>query len=104
MKESSDNTLAPFCDGQCGGKLDPSHYQDFADYLVNYVKQMHSAGVDIFAVSFANEPLFANPFESCVYTEKSYAAVLRVVGESFRQSGLATKLFGPEHMGSVSVR
>ena len=101
MKEATDNSLAPFCDGQCGGRLAPSHYQDFADYLVSYVKQMHAVGVDIDAVNFANEPLFANPFESCTYTEKSYAAVLREVGEAFTKAGLATQLFGPEHMGGA---
>jgi O-glycosyl hydrolase len=101
MKQNPNDSLAPFCHGQCGGTLAPAHYQDFADFLVNYVRQMQKAGVDIYAVNFANEPLFANPFESCVYTEKSYAAVLRVVGESFTKSGLATKLFGPEHMGSA---
>jgi len=101
MKQRYDDKLAPFCKGQCGGVLDSAHYQDFADLLVGYVERMRSAGVEIYGVSFANEPLFANPFESCVYTEKSYAAVLRVIGQTFARRGVTTQLFGPEHMGSA---
>ena len=101
MKLNPNNALAPYCQGECGGTLDPAHYQDFADFLVEYVKQMHAAGVDIYALNFANEPLFENPFESCVYTEQTYADVLKVVGAAFVKAGLTTKLFGPEHMGGA---
>ena len=101
MKLNPDDTLASFCNGQCGGTLDPAHYQDYADYLVEYVKQMHTAGVEIYAVNFANEPLFANPFESCVYSEQNYADVLKLAGAAFARAGLTTKFFGPEHMGGA---
>ena len=103
MKLNPDNSLASFCNGQCGGTLDPEHYQDYADYLVEYVKDMHAAGVEIYALDFANEPLYAAPYESCVYTAQSYADVLKLVSAAFAQAGLSTKLFGPEWLGIVAM-
>jgi glucuronoarabinoxylan endo-1,4-beta-xylanase len=102
MKLDPDNSLAWYCNGQCGGTLDPGHYQDYADYLVEYVKEMHAAGVEIYALSIANEPLFANPWSTCVYTEQGYAEVLKLVGAAFAEAGLSTRLVGPEHIGLVS--
>jgi glucosylceramidase len=101
MKLAPDDSLAPFCHGQCGGRLDPAKREEFAEYLVTYVKLLKAeTGVDLYALSFANEPLFAQGFESCKYGEADYAETLKVVGARFRAEHLATKLFGPEHMGS----
>jgi O-glycosyl hydrolase len=101
MKRDTDDKLAAFCHGQCGGSLAAGHYRDFAQLLVEYVEQMRAAGVEIYAVSFANEPLFANPFESCTYTERTYAKVLKIVGSAFARAGLTTRLYGPEHMANA---
>jgi O-glycosyl hydrolase len=101
MKLEPDDKLASFCHGQCGGRLDPTKRDEFAEYLVTYVKLLkEKSGVDLYALSFQNEPLFAQGFESCVYKEADYAKTLEVVGARFRAEGLRTKLFGPEHMGS----
>jgi O-glycosyl hydrolase len=103
MKLDVDNSLASFCNGQCGGYLNPALYEEFAEYCVAYVKTIkRETGVDLYALSLQNELLFANPFESCVYTPEQYAEVLKVVGERFHEEGLQTKIFGPEHMGSYS--
>ena len=84
-----------------GGRLDPAKRDEFAEYLVTYVKLLkEKSGVDLYALSFQNEPLFAQGFESCVYKEADYAKTLEVVGARFRAVGLRSKLFGPEHMGS----
>lgn len=104
MKEGVDNTLAPFCNGQCGGTLSQENYAEFAEYLAAYVLTVkRETGVEIWALSVQNEPLFANPFESCTYTAKQYAELLRVVGARFRREGLSTRLFGPEHMGDYET-
>lgn len=87
----------------CGGRLNPEHYDEFAEYLVAYVKTLkEKTGVDLFAISIQNEPFFANPFESNVVFPEEYADILRVVGERFEQEGLPTKFFGPEHMAEWS--
>ena len=100
MKLDADDSLGVFCEGQCGGRLNPTLREEFAEYLVAYVLRLKAeTGVDLYALSIQNEPLFANPFESCVYTPEEYADTLRVVGARFEREGLSTRLFGPEHMG-----
>lgn len=99
MKKDPDDALAPFCSGQCGGTLAPAHRVEFAEYLVAYLRKFREeVGSELFALSIQNEPLFANPFESCVYTAEEYAGTLREVGRRIAQEGLTTRLFGPEHM------
>jgi O-glycosyl hydrolase len=88
---------------QVGGWLKPDYYQEFAEYLVAYVKKVkETTGVDIWAINIQNEPYFPNPFESCVVIPSEYADILKTVGERFVQEGISTRLFGPEHMGEVS--
>lgn len=100
MKQGVQNELAVFCEGQCGGRLDPLRREEFAEYLIAYVQTLRrETGIELYALSIQNEMLFANPFESCVYTPKAYADTLKVVSERFEQAGLQTRFFGPEHMG-----
>ncbi len=103
MKLDVDNSLASFCKGECGGYLNPDLYDEFAEYCVAYVKIIkEETGVDLYGLSLENELLFANKFESCVYTPDQFASVLDIVGKRFREEGLKTKIFGPEHMGSYN--
>jgi len=112
MKDLSDPTRIP---GQCyncayggdcsmcGGKLKPEYYDEFAEYLVAYLKAVkQQTGVDIYAINIQNEPYFANPFESCVTYPEEYADILKTVGQRFASEGITTRLFGPEHMGEVT--
>lgn len=102
MKLDSDDDLAGFCRGQCGGRLNPELREEFAEYLVVYTKVVKAqTGIDLYALSISNEPVFANPFESCVYTAEEYARTLDVVVARFRREGLSTRFFGPEHMGNA---
>jgi len=88
---------------QVGGWLKPEFYQEFAEYLVAYVKTVkEQTGVDVWAINIQNEPYFPNPFESCVVLPSEYAEILKVVGKRFKDEGLTTKLFGPEHMGELT--
>ena len=103
MKLDPDDGLASFCNGQCGGRLNPELYEEFAEYIIAYIKMLKDeTDVDLYAISLQNEPLFANPFESCVYKEAELAELVKVVGPRLRKEGLSTKIFGPEHMGSYS--
>jgi O-glycosyl hydrolase len=87
----------------CGGRLNPEHYDEFAEYLVMYVKTLkQKTGVDLYGISIQNEPYFANPFESNVVMPEEYADILKVVGSRFKAEGLPTKFFGPEHMAEWS--
>jgi O-glycosyl hydrolase len=87
----------------CGGRLDPKYYEEYAEYLVAYVRILkQEAGIDLYGISIQNEPYFANPFESNVVKPGEYGALLEVVGRRFRNEGLTTRLFGPEHMAEWS--
>jgi hypothetical protein len=88
---------------QVGGWLKPDYYDEFAEYLVAYVKKVkEQTGVDVWGINIQNEPYFANPFESCVVIPDEYAKVLKTVGNRFLSEGINTLLFGPEHMGEVT--
>ena len=87
----------------CGGRLNPEHYDEYAEYLVAYVKTLkQETGVDLYGISIQNEPFFANPFESNVVLPEEYADILKAVAERFNAEGITTKFFGPEHMAEWS--
>lgn len=85
-----------------GGSLRPIYFEHFAKYMVEWVKFMRDRhGVDISALSIQNELLFAQDFESCVWTPADYLTVTRILGRRLREEGLGhVRLFGPEHMTS----
>ncbi len=102
------NSQCSWCGGaagctQVGGRLKPEFYAEFAEYLTAYVKTVKAkTGVDVWAINIQNEPMFPNPFESCVVLPSEYAQILKVVGEKFARENITTRLFGPEHMGEWS--
>lgn len=100
MKINVDNSLASFCEGQCGGQLNPKYYHEFAEYCVAFVKIVEQeTGIQLYALSLQNELRFLNPFESATYTPEAYAKVLKLVKQRFKREGISTKIFGPEDMG-----
>ncbi len=82
-----------------GGSVKPATYDSLARYCVQTVRRYkNEAGIDLYALSFANEPRFVEPYNSCVWTEAQYRDFIKVVGPKFVQENIATKLFGPEDM------
>ncbi|MGQ9619666.1 MAG: T9SS type A sorting domain-containing protein [Bacteroidales bacterium] len=102
------NAQCAWCGGaggctQVGGRLKPEFYEEFAEYLAAYVKSVkQKTGHDVWAISIQNEPMFPNPFESCVVLPEEYAEILKITGKKFEREGITTRLFGPEHMGEWS--
>ena len=102
------NSQCSWCGGasgcqQVGGRLKQEYYAEFAEYLAAYVLKVKAeTGVDVWAINIQNEPMFPNPFESCVVIPSEYADILKTVGEKFQREGISTRLFGPEHMGEWS--
>jgi glucuronoarabinoxylan endo-1,4-beta-xylanase len=80
-------------------KLRRDHYHHFAKYLVEWVRYYRSLGIELYAISPANEPRFSHWFDSCVYTPSEYAELIEVIRWMFAdQSESAMAVFGPEHM------
>lgn len=50
------------------GRLHPKHYRSYADYLADFYGAFHSAGIDIYGISPSNEPGFAAPWNSCLWS------------------------------------
>ena len=50
------------------GKLKSEHYQHYADYLAYFCEAYNKAGIPIYAVSPSNEPGYAAPWNSCLWT------------------------------------
>ena len=81
-----------------GGRLRSDMYGRFADYLVGYIKgykEVH--GIDIYALSCANEPEFAPSYSSCLWKGAEMARFYReYLGPALRREGLDVQIYGPE--------
>lgn len=86
-----------------GGTLDPSKYGDFAQWLIQGVKNYADAGVDLYALSPQNEPYFVESYNSCVYDItpsklNSYSRMISAVAPVVKQAYPNVKIFGTENM------
>jgi glucuronoarabinoxylan endo-1,4-beta-xylanase len=88
-----------------GGSLLPSHYQDWADRLVSYVKNLQSQGVDLKWISAQNEPNWTAEYESCRYTPEQLATFIgKYLGPSLERAGLKTGIIAPEVINWGSLK
>jgi glucuronoarabinoxylan endo-1,4-beta-xylanase len=79
-----------------GGHLLASHYQDYADLLSQYVRNMQAQGITIHAVSIANEPNWTASYESSRWTASEFAAFLPVLADTFARDGVTAQILLPE--------
>ncbi|MBD3243342.1 MAG: hypothetical protein GF331_22320 [Chitinivibrionales bacterium] len=87
-----------------GGHLKPEHYNDFADYCIDYINWAKTTlGIDFHGISLQNELGFSQPYASCIYTPQEFVAVVNAVAPRFAQAGLTTKIYGPETMGTMNM-
>jgi glucuronoarabinoxylan endo-1,4-beta-xylanase len=83
-----------------GGKLLPEYYDDFARWLVECIDSYQSAGVDVYAISFQNEPAAIVPYNSCYYAPADYPKMVKVAGPIVKNAHPNVKLMGPEEQTS----
>lgn len=74
-----------------GGYLLEENYQDYADYLNEYVDYMEDNGVPIYAVSVQNEPDIEVSYESCDWTAEQ---MTKFMAEN--AGTIKTKVIAPE--------
>jgi glucuronoarabinoxylan endo-1,4-beta-xylanase len=78
------------------GRLDPSKYADYAQYLNSYIRYAASRNVSLYAVSLQNEPDWdPQTYESCLWSAEEMKAWAGGYGAT-AVSGTATKLMAPE--------
>jgi O-glycosyl hydrolase len=85
-------------DTKGGNILDPAMRSDLAAWLIAGAQMYHDAGADLYAVSFQNEPLFKEDYNSCVYKQDAYAKTLAAIGQTIKATFPNLKLFGSENM------
>ncbi|HEX2534595.1 MAG TPA: hypothetical protein VHK69_12710, partial [Chitinophagaceae bacterium] len=82
-----------------GGTLDPAKYTEFGNWLADGIQLYKNSGVDVYAISPQNEPLFKQDFNSCYYKpQKWYGEMLKQALPVVRQRFPAIKFFGSENM------
>ena len=84
-----------------GGGLCPSKRTAYADWLVAGLKQYADIGVEVYGLSFQNEPLFVEFYNSCVYNSQEYADTLAAIGPIIHAAYPNLKLFGSENMLAI---
>lgn len=81
-----------------GGAIDPAHYGNYARWLVDGLRMYQDAGIDVYALSLQNEPLFEEPYNSAVYTVGWYADLLESVVPRVKTGFPGVKIYGAENM------
>lgn len=82
-----------------GGTLDPAKYTAFGNWLVDGIQLYKDAGVDVYAFSPQNEPLFKQDFNSCYYNPvKWYGEMLKNSMPVVKARFPDVRIFGSENM------
>lgn len=81
-----------------GGTLNPYKYNDYAGWLKICIQSYKDIGVDLYALSLQNEPLFSESYNSCTYTTAWYCDLLNNVVPLIKATYPQVKIFGAENM------
>lgn len=86
-----------------GGAVCPSQRRRFAEWLIDGLSLYALSGVEVYALSFQNEPLFRQPYNSGRYPQSVYADTLTAIGPLLHQRFPKLVLFGPETLLETEV-
>ena len=85
-------------DAWTGGRLNPEHYQDYAEYFVRWIREMEKRGYPIYAVTLQNEPLNrGNSMSLYMSWEDQRDFIKQAVGPAFRAAGIKAKILLFDH-------
>jgi len=81
-----------------GGRLRPDKYLAFAEYLSMYIRgYKEHFGIDIYAISLANEPNVTVRYSSCYWNGKEFHDFLKVLIPVFERDKITAKVIVGEH-------
>jgi glucuronoarabinoxylan endo-1,4-beta-xylanase len=86
-----------------GGAVCPSQRERFAAWLIEGLERYEALGVSVYALSFQNEPLFAQGFNSGLYPPSGYADTLIAIAPRLRARFPRLKLFGSENLLEIET-
>ncbi len=82
-----------------GGTLDPAKYTEFGNWIADGIQLFKNSGIDVYAFSPQNEPLFVQTFNSCKYNPVSvYPGMVKNVIPVVKARFPNVKVFGSENM------
>lgn len=81
-----------------GGTLNPEMYTDFGNWLADGIALYEELGIDIYAISPQNEPLFEQFYNSCFYRTDWFAEMLRESMPVVKERYPDVKIFASENM------
>ncbi|MCE5339967.1 MAG: hypothetical protein LLF92_02395 [Planctomycetaceae bacterium] len=83
-----------------GGSLTDSDdvYNTYANYFVKYVQAYANLGIDIYAVTLQNEPLYEpGDYPGMSMSAAEQIRLIKLVGPKFAAAGITTKIFCYDH-------
>lgn len=82
-----------------GGKLKPECFAVYADYFVRYIQKMKESGIEIYAITPQNEPLYSTANYPCMeMTAPEQANFIRsYLGPGFQVASIKTKIIIYDH-------
>lgn len=82
-----------------GGTLDPNKYTEYGNWLADGIQLFKNSGINVYAFSPQNEPLFKQSFNSCYYKPSGgYTGMLKNVIPVVKARFPDVKVFGSENM------
>lgn len=84
--------------GGGGGTLSASHYQDMANWTINFITSLKTySNLTVYAVNADNEPEYCDAFDSAVMTSSTLDTYIKnYLGPTLASSGLTPILFTPD--------
>jgi len=81
-------------------ELDPAHYQDYANYLAEFVDLMAQNSVPLLGVSPANEPDYTSSWDGAQWTPDELTTFIgKNLGPKFDQCCSSVKIIAPDTAG-----
>ena len=80
------------------GTLNPNKYNEYAGWLSQGLQMYKNIGINVYAISPQNEPMFPQSFNSNTYTTKWYADMINAVMPQVKAQHPTVKVFGSENM------
>lgn len=81
-------------------RLLPEYYDEYANFLADYVTMYQGRGITIRWLSVQNEPDLDCEYESCVWTERELDCFVPLLRDTLNSRGLSwVRLLAPEAMG-----
>lgn len=75
------------------GELNPAYNQAYADYLAAFYQAYKSVGLEPYAISPSNEPGYAAPWNSSLWTpEKMGEFIMEYLGPTFRKEEIPARI------------